>query len=58
MAKKESWNIVTVINNDMIGNSRSSGTEISGNTQLRVFSENIPYTENDQKRRKALLFCC
>ena len=51
MAKKESWNIVTVINNDMIGNSRSSGTEISGNTQLRVFSENIPYTENDQKRR-------
>lgn len=39
MAKKESWNIVTVINNDMIGNSRSSGTEISGNTQLRVFGK-------------------
>lgn len=51
LARNESWNIVAVINNDMIGNSRSSGTEISGNTQLRVFSENIPYTENDQERR-------
>lgn len=51
LAKKENWNILAVINNDMIGNSRSSGTEISGNTRLRVFSENIPFTETAAKKR-------
>lgn len=51
VAKNEKWNIIAVINNDMIGNSRSSGTEISGNTRLRVFSENIPVSETPQMKR-------
>jgi hypothetical protein len=40
MLKK--WNIVAMLNNDMIGNSLSSGT-LSNNTKVRVFSETIPY---------------
>lgn len=51
VAKSEGWNINAVINNDMIGNSRSSGTEISNNTRLRVFSENIPFSETPQGKK-------
>jgi Zn-dependent M28 family amino/carboxypeptidase len=54
-AKNEKWNIVAMINNDMIGNSLSSGTQLRDNTQVRVFSETIPYleTEAETKIRKA-----
>lgn len=54
-AKNEKWNIVAMLNNDMIGNSLSSGTSIRDNTQVRVFSETIPYleTEAEAKTRKA-----
>ncbi len=51
LARKGNWNIEAVLNNDMIGNSRSSGTEISDNTRLRVFSENIPFSETAIKKR-------
>lgn len=47
-AKEEQWNLVAMINNDMIGNSRSSGTEIRDNTKLRVFSEGVPLFETDK----------
>ncbi|UQD57177.1 M20/M25/M40 family metallo-hydrolase [Flavobacterium sp. K5-23] len=55
LAKKENWNIIAMINNDMIGNSLSSGTQIRDNTQVRVFSETIPYleTEDEGKMRKS-----
>lgn len=55
MAKEEKWNIVAMLNNDMIGNSLSSGTRLSNNTKIRVFSETIPYleTEEEGKMRKA-----
>jgi Zn-dependent M28 family amino/carboxypeptidase len=33
----EKWNIVAMLNNDMIGNSLSSGTRLSNNTKVRVF---------------------
>jgi hypothetical protein len=36
MAKAEKWNIVAMLNNDMIGNSLSSGTRLSNNTKVRV----------------------
>lgn len=54
-AKNEKWNVVAMINNDMIGNSLSSGTQLRDNTQVRVFSETIPYleTETEAKLRKA-----
>ncbi|WP_395073671.1 M28 family metallopeptidase [Flavobacterium sp.] len=54
-AKTNNWNIVAMLNNDMIGNSNSSGTGIHDNTQVRVFSEAIPFleTEEESKIRKA-----
>lgn len=54
IAKKENWNLIAVLNNDMIGNSRSSATEIANNTKLRVFSENIPAFETDAMRRERI----
>lgn len=54
-AKESNWNIVAMLNNDMIGNSLSSGTNLRDNTQIRVFSETIPFleTEDEAKMRKA-----
>jgi Zn-dependent M28 family amino/carboxypeptidase len=54
-AKNEKWNVIAMINNDMIGNSLSSGTLLRDNKQVRVFSETIPYleTEAEAKLRKA-----
>ncbi|EJL65222.1 M28 family metallopeptidase [Flavobacterium sp. CF136] len=55
LAKESNWNIITMLNNDMIGNSLSSGTNLRDNTQVRIFSEAIPYleTEDEAKIRKA-----
>ncbi|MHC0441910.1 M28 family metallopeptidase [Flavobacterium sp. 3-210] len=55
-AKQQNWNIVAMLNNDMIGNSLSSGTNLRDNTQVRIFSETIPYleTEDEAKMRKAI----
>ncbi|MGH2642494.1 MAG: M28 family metallopeptidase [Chitinophagaceae bacterium] len=50
-AKEEHWNIADMINNDMIGNSVSSGTDKHDNTKVRVFSEGIPYVETAQEER-------
>ena len=54
-AKEKNWNIIAMINNDMIGNSLSSGTNLRENTRVRVFSETIPYleTEDETKMRKS-----
>jgi Zn-dependent M28 family amino/carboxypeptidase len=55
IAKESKWNVIAMINNDMIGNSLSSGTNLRDNTKVRVFSETIPYleTEAEAKMRKA-----
>lgn len=47
-AKAENWNLVATLNNDMIGNSRSSQTNINDNTRVRIFSEGVPMAETDQ----------
>jgi hypothetical protein len=47
-AKKEKWNIIAMLNNDMIGNSGSSETLLNDNMRVRVFSEGIPAFETDQ----------
>ena len=54
-AKEQQWNVIAMINNDMIGNSLSSGTQLRDNRQVRVFSVAIPYleTEAEAKVRKA-----
>jgi hypothetical protein len=48
-AKSEGWNIAGVLNNDIVGNSNSSETNINDNTKLRVFSETIPVAETEQE---------
>jgi hypothetical protein len=55
LAKESNWNIIAMLNNDMIGNSLSNGTNLRDNTQIRVFSETIPFleTEDEAKIRKA-----
>ncbi len=52
VARKENWNVIAVINNDMISNSQSSDTDIRNNTKLRVFSENIPFVETEQQAKE------
>ena len=47
-AKEEKWNIIAMLNNDMIGNSGSSETLINDNTRVRVFSEGVPAYETEQ----------
>ncbi|QDH79777.1 M20/M25/M40 family metallo-hydrolase [Echinicola soli] len=47
-AKEENWNLAAMINNDMIGNSASSGTKLRDNTRVRVFSEGVPLYETDE----------
>ncbi len=53
--KVSGWKVMAMLNNDMIGNSLSSGTNLRDNTRLRVFSETIPFLETDDeaKMRKA-----
>jgi hypothetical protein len=51
LARNEGWNLVAVLNNDMIGNSNASETDTHDNTTLRVFSENIPAAETEAERR-------
>jgi hypothetical protein len=54
IAKAANWNVVAMLNNDIIGNSLSSGTKLR-TPIVRVFSETIPYleTESEAKMRKA-----
>ena len=54
-AKAGNWNVVAMLNNDMIGNSLSNGTGLRDNLNVRVFSETIPYleTETEAKVRKS-----
>jgi hypothetical protein len=47
-AKKENWNIEAVLNNDIMGSNNSSETNIINNTQVRVFSEGLPFYELDK----------
>jgi hypothetical protein len=47
-AKREKWNLVAMLNNDMIGNSNSSQTDINDNTRVRIFSEGVPAAEDEQ----------
>ena len=50
-AKDENWNIVAMLNNDMIGNSSSSETQLRDNMRVRVFSEGVPAYETERMAR-------
>lgn len=47
-AKNENWNLVAMLNNDMLGNSNSSQTNINDNTRVRIFSEGVPVAESER----------
>lgn len=49
MAKVEGWDIIGVLNNDMIGNIHGIDGVID-NTTFRIFSEPTPVTETEQQR--------
>ena len=49
-AKGKQWNIVGVLNNDMIGNIKGVDGVVS-NRDFRIFSEPVPPTETTQQRR-------
>ena len=51
IAKQEGWDIVGVLNNDMIGNIEGVDGVIENNT-FRVFSEPTPVTETDGQRAR------
>lgn len=49
MAVEQEWDVVGILNNDMIGNIRGIDGVID-NTSFRVFSEPTPVTETEQQR--------
>lgn len=49
MAKEQGWDIIGVLNNDMVGNIEGVDGVIENNT-FRVFSEPTPVTETDRER--------
>jgi hypothetical protein len=50
-AKKEGWNLVAMLNNDIVGNSHGFDPEISDGTQVRVFSEGVPANETPEQAK-------
>lgn len=54
-AKEKGWNIIGVLNNDMIGNIEGIDGVID-NTSFRVFSEPTPVTETDRQRNQRRYF--
>lgn len=50
-AKDEGWEIIGVLNNDMIGNIEGVDGVIANNS-FRIFSEPTPVTESDEARRR------
>ncbi len=49
-AKEQQWNIIGVLNNDMIGNTQGIDG-VKDNRSFRIFSEPTPVTETEQERR-------
>ena len=50
-AKREGWNVVAMLNNDIVGNSKGYDPEITDSLHLRVFSEGVPATETPEQAR-------
>jgi Peptidase family M28 len=46
MAKEQGWNIVAVLNNDIVGGDKSSGQDAG---LVRVFSEGVPVAADDKQ---------
>jgi hypothetical protein len=48
-AVEEKWNLVALLNNDIMGSNNSNQTNIIDNTRVRIFSEGLPTFETDKK---------
>ncbi len=55
VAREEGWEIIGVLNNDMIGNIEGVDGVIENNT-FRVFSEPTPVTDTEQERARYRVF--
>ena len=55
VAREEGWNVIGVLNNDMIGNIEGVDGVIENNT-FRVFSEPTPVTDSEQDRARYRIF--
>ena len=51
LAQERGWDVVGVLNNDMIGNTQGVNGTVD-NTTARVFSDGTPPTETDQERQR------
>jgi len=51
-AKKEGWNLVAMLNNDIVGNSHGFDPVINDGTRLRVFSEGTPANETPEQAKQ------
>ena len=51
-AKTENWEIGALLNNDIVGSNNSNETNISNNTQVRVFSEGTPATADEKTAQR------
>ena len=49
-AVKENWNLVAMLNNDMVGSNEAVDTKNISNMQLRVFSEGLSFSELDKAK--------
>ena len=50
-SKKENLNIEAVLNNDIMGSNNSNETNNINNTQVRIFSEGLPFYELDKNAK-------
>jgi len=53
-ARQENWNLIAVINKDMIGNAEACTTGTHNNTTVRIFSEGIPAVETEEQRQQRI----
>ncbi len=54
-ARKQHWNIEAVLNNDIMGSNNSNETNITNNTQVRIFSEGLSVYELEKNARNIRL---
>lgn len=50
MAKEQGWPLIAVLNDDMIGNVRSSGTDLFCDSKVRVFSDSRTGEDSDNRQ--------
>ncbi|ALW85849.1 peptidase M28 [Hymenobacter sedentarius] len=50
-AKKEGWNLIAMLNNDIVGNSHGFDPVINDDKHLRVFSEGVPANETPEQAK-------